>query len=159
MRNANRHEFSSKNTLPMVQSTRCHEMAYYVLYYEPLKMFCDATTTYLKELDCFQFLTGIPTVWNETRVIAALAGDYLVVARRSGKTWYIAGITDYSQRSLSLDLSFLGKVAVNAELFTDNENTPHFAVAYSKSALKIDPAKPFDVNMASGGGFIMKVTE
>jgi len=158
MRNVNRSEFVSRNTLPMVQDTRCAEMALYVVFYEPLKMFCDAASTYAKEQECFGFLTAIPTVWDETRVLDAKVGDYVVIARRSGKTWYVAGITDYSERQLQLDLSFIGG-SKTVESFTDGVNTSHVATDYQHRTQKVDLSKPMSVTMVSGGGFICKISE
>ena len=54
-----------------------------------------------------EFLSAVPTVWDETRVLTAKIGEYVVVARRSGSDWYIGAMTDWTPRDLDIDLSFL----------------------------------------------------
>jgi alpha-glucosidase len=157
MRNVNRGDFMPRNTLPMVQDTRSAEMALYVVFYEPLKMFCDATSTYAKEMECFKFLATVPTSWNETKVVDAKAGDYVVVARRIGKTWYVAGITDNSARELHLDLSFIAQKNVQVESFTDGTNVSKVATDYAHKTESLDLTMPLTIKMASGGGFIIKI--
>lgn len=159
MRNANKGGFMSRNTLPMVQGTRCAEMALYVVYYEPLKMFCDAISTYEKEMECFKFMAGIPVSWDDTKVIDAKAGDFVVMARRDGNTWYVAGITDASARELAIDLSFIGSGSREAECFFDGINTNKTATDYQHSVTTIDLSKPMVVKMASGGGFVVKINQ
>jgi alpha-glucosidase len=98
--------YSVTQTLPYVRGTRCNEMALYVLYNEPLKMFCDAPTVYEKEPQVIQFLSAIPTTWDETKVLSASIGEYLVTARRTGNTWYIGAITDGQKRRLMFPVRF-----------------------------------------------------
>ena len=54
-----------------------------------------------------EFLGPVPTVWDETRVLDAQIGDYVVVARRNGRDWCLGAMTDWTPRELTLDLSFL----------------------------------------------------
>ena len=56
----------------------------------------------------FDFLTMVPTWWNETRVLEARIGELLVTARRKDKTWYVGGISAGPSRTVELPLKFLG---------------------------------------------------
>ena len=40
-----------------------------------------------------QFMKDVPTLWDETRFIDGYPGKYVILARRSGDKWYIAGVT------------------------------------------------------------------
>ncbi|TAH26829.1 MAG: glycoside hydrolase family 97 protein [Cytophagales bacterium] len=157
MRNCNANEFANRGTLPNTIGTRCSEMALYVVYYEPLKMFCDAPTSYAKEPIVFNFLKKIPTVWDETKIIDAKMGDYVIIARRKGSTWYIAAINDDTPRTVSVPLNFLGNGTFRFEIFTDSPNSEHYAIDYTRSESEVTSEKPLTIKLAKGGGFIMSL--
>ena len=73
------------NTTDVVTlGTRAYQMALYVCFESGLQMLADSPTRYLREEACTQFIASVPTTWAETRVLAAKAGDYYVVAKRKG---------------------------------------------------------------------------
>lgn len=88
---------------PMSQGTRCHQLALYIVLESPLNMLCDSPTHYEREPDYTRFVAGIPTVWDETRVLQGKVGEYIVTARRKGNTWYIGGITNWTERDIEVD--------------------------------------------------------
>ncbi len=75
--------------LPASVGTRCHQLGMYVVYESPLQMLADSPSNYYREEKCMDFLSQVPVVWDETRVLKASVGEYIVVARRSGDTWFI----------------------------------------------------------------------
>ncbi|WP_308502724.1 glycoside hydrolase family 97 protein [uncultured Alistipes sp.] len=156
MLNASRGNAYSNYSEPMSQGTRCHQLALYVVLDSPLNMLCDSPTNYEREEECTSFIAGIPTVWDETRILAGELGEYIVTARRKGTTWYIGGITDWTPRDLQLDLSFVGSAAT-AELFRDGVNADRKASDYRREEIRLDPSHPFAVHLAPGGGFTLKV--
>ena len=84
----------------MSLGTRCHQLAMYVVYESPLQMLADSPTNYLREPETMEFLRPVPTVWDETRVLDARIGDYVVVARRKGQDWFVGAMTDWTPREL-----------------------------------------------------------
>lgn len=156
MLNASRGNAYSNYSEPMSQGTRCHQLALYVVLDSPLNMLCDSPTNYEREEECTSFIAGIPTVWDETRILAGELGEYIVTARRKGTTWYIGGITDWTPRDLQIDLSFVGSAAT-AELFRDGVNADRKASDYRHEEIRLDPSRPFAVHLAPGGGFTLKV--
>lgn len=156
MLNATRENAYSNYSEPMSQGTRCHQLALYVVLDSPLNMLCDSPTNYEREEECTSFIAGIPTVWDETRILAGELGEYIVTARRKGTTWYIGGITDWTPRDLQIDLSFVGSAAT-AELFRDGVNADRKASDYRHEEIRLDPSRPFAVHLAPGGGFTLKV--
>jgi alpha-glucosidase len=96
-------------TLPSVHGTRCSEMAMFVIYNEPLKMLCDAPSVYEREPEITGFISKIPTVWDDTKVLEAKFGEYIVEARQTGKNWYVAGMNGEHAREVTIDFSFFGR--------------------------------------------------
>lgn len=143
---------------PMSQGTRCHQLALYVVLESPLNMLCDSPTHYEKEPDYTRFVAEIPTVWDETRVLQGEVGEYIVTARRKGDTWYIGGITNWTERDLQIDLAPLGINAhSNATLYTDGINAHRRGSDY-KVESGMWKTESLDVHMAPGGGFLLKIS-
>ncbi|MDR1609986.1 MAG: glycoside hydrolase family 97 protein [Candidatus Symbiothrix sp.] len=147
-------------TLPSVSGTRANEAALFVIYNEALKMMCDAPFAYEEEPEYTRFISQIPTTWDETRVLDARFGEYLLLARRTGDNWYIAGITDENSRSFEIDLSFLEASATfPATILKDGVNTGRIASDYVLQALSVNPDKKLSINMSSGGGFVVRLNK
>jgi len=99
-------DFKTDNSRPMVIGTRSRQLAKFVLYESPLQMICDAPAAYLGEPGT-DFITLVPATWDETRGLQGRIGEYCVLARRSGETWFLGAMTDEQPRSLKVDLGFL----------------------------------------------------
>jgi alpha-glucosidase len=146
-------------TLPVVHGTRCNEMALFVLYNEPLKMVCDAPSVYDKEQEIAGFISKIPTVWDDTKVLEASFGEYLVEARRSGESWYVAGITGETAREVTIDFSFLGAGNFDATILKDGVNAGRVGTDYRFEKKQLTSASKLKIRMAKGGGFIIKAAQ
>lgn len=96
--------------LPASVGTRCHQLGMYVVYESPLQMLADSPSNYYREEKCMDFLSQVPVVWDETRVLKASVGEYIVVARRSGNTWFIGGMVGKKGRSSILLLISLREI-------------------------------------------------
>jgi alpha-glucosidase len=153
MRNAQEKDYKPIFDTPMSMGTRCHQLAMFVCYESPLQMLCDAPSNYYKEPECMEFLSAVPTVWDETIVLDAKVSDYLMVARRSGDSWYIGGMTDWEGRDLALNLSFLpeGK-QYEMILYQDGVNADRIAVDFKQSKLSVDRTYQEIIHLAKGGG-------
>ncbi len=156
MRNASKGNYFPCNSEPMSQGTRCRQLALYVVLESPINMLCDSPTAYMREEESAEFIASIPTVWDETRVLDGKMGEYIVMARRSGNTWYIGGITDWTPRDVEVDLSMLGAGAHEAILFRDGVNAHRKGSDYSRETISIDGSQPFKVHLAPGGGFVLQ---
>ncbi|WNH09847.1 glycoside hydrolase family 97 protein [Thalassobellus suaedae] len=144
---------------PMSLGTRAHQVAMYVVYEAPLQMMCESPSTYYKEQETVDFITKIPTTWDETKVLHGSVGNYIVVARRKEDTWYIGGMTDSNARSLPLDLSFLGEGSYNMEVYRDGINVDMFAQDYKIETLHVTKSTKATANIASGGGWSAIITK
>ena len=157
MRNALRREFAPNNSNPVSQGTRARQVAEYVVFDAPFEMLCDNPSAYRKEQETTDFITAIPTVWDETRILQGTVGQYIVTARRSGTRWYIGGLTGWDARDLSLDLSSLVKGKHSAVLYRDGVNAARNATDYKIETVEVQSEKPLPVHMAPGGGFVLVI--
>lgn len=78
MNNANRQNFRPVHTQPMSPGTRAHQLALYMVLYSPLNMLCDSPSNYRREQECTDFISSVPTVWDETVVLDGKMGEYIV---------------------------------------------------------------------------------
>jgi alpha-glucosidase len=158
MNNASAKDFAISFNRPMSMGTRAHQVAMYVVYESPLQMLCESPTEYYREKECAEFISKIPTVWDETKVIKASIAEYIVVARRSGNKWYLGGMTNDTPRSFEIDLSFLPEGTLDIISLSDGMNTNMNARDYKLIDTKITNKTNFKVEMASGGGFTAIIT-
>lgn len=157
MRNAARDNYCPVNTEAMSQGTRCRQLAEYVVFESPITMLCDSPSNYLQERECFGFIAGIPTVWDQTVALKGSVGEYIAIARRSGDTWYIGAMTDWTPRELELDLSFLPAGNYEVESFADGVNADRAARDYRKQIAPLAQDRMLKIRMAPGGGFAARI--
>ena len=157
MRNQLRHEYTPNNGNPTSQGTRARQVAEYIVFDAPFEMLCDNPSAYMKEQETTDFITAIPTVWDETRILQGEIGKYIVTARRKGDKWYIGGLTNWDARDISLDLSGLTKGIHAATVYRDGVNATRNATDYVLDSLEIQMNKPFLVHLAPGGGFALVI--
>src|SRR5688572_13891623 len=153
MRNANKANFRAIHASPMSQGTRCHQIAMYVIFEEPMKMLSDNPTIYMKEQECTDFIARIPTTFDETVAMDGKVGEYAVIARRKANTWYVGAMSNWDARELTLDFSFLPKGNFEVEYFKDGINADREATDYKKEIIKIDSGDKLKIQISPGGGW------
>jgi alpha-glucosidase len=150
--------FNPQFTRPESQGTRVHQMALYVCYESPLQMLADSPSNYVKEQECTDFIVKVPVVWDDIKVLTGKVGDYLLLARRSGKEWFTGALTNWSPRDLDLDLSFLGTGEYVMEIFQDGINADKYASDYKHLRMDVTAALIMKIHMAPGGGWVARIT-
>lgn len=158
MKNATRRNYRPVNSEAMSQGTRCRQLAQYVIFESPLNMLCDSPSNYLNERESLDYISSIPTVWEETVAIDGKVGEYIIMARRSGDEWYIGGMTNWNARDIKIDLSFLPSGSYQIELFKDGVNAERAARDYKREIFNINSSDQLDIHLASGGGFAAKIS-
>lgn len=153
MRNASKSAFRPVNSNPMSQGTRSHQLAMYTIFEAPLQMLSDNPTAYMKEKESTDFIAAIPTTFDETAAINGKVGEYVTIARRKGATWYAGSMTNWSDRKISIDLSFLGEGKYKAILFEDGVNADRDATDYVRKEITVTAKDHLEISMASGGGW------
>jgi len=87
--------------------TRVRQLAMTVVYRSPLLVLCDSPANYRGQPGV-EFFRGLPTVWDESVVLSAEIDKHVVIARRSGKNWYVAAMNGGEAATVEVPLSFLG---------------------------------------------------
>lgn len=151
--NATKEDFRERWEHPMSQGTRAHQAAIFIAFESPLTMMCDSPSNYYRNPEYARFLASIPTVWDETVALEAKAGDYLLMARRNGDVWYVAGLNDWTGQELQATLDFLGEGEYEAEIFSDGVNANRWAEDYRLERVKVRKGDALPVKMANGGGW------
>lgn len=154
MLNATKDEFKANWSRPMAYGTRCHQLGMYVIYESPLQMLADSPSNYYHEPAAMDFLSKVPTVWDETRGIDGKVGDFIIMARRSGSQWYIGGMTDWTSRDATIRLDFLPEGEHTLTLWQDGPNADKAAVDCITKKIKVSKGQTITIPMAKGGGFV-----
>ena len=155
MRNAAKGNYYPCYEEPMSQGTRCRQLALYMVLDSPFNMLCDTPSNYEREKECTDFISAVPTVWDETIVLDGKMGEYIITARRQGNTWYIGGITNWDARDLEVDLSFLGDKTYSGKLFKDGVNAHRIGRDYQSEAIQAKKGDKVKIHLAPGGGFAL----
>ncbi|WP_294393199.1 glycoside hydrolase family 97 protein [uncultured Sphingomonas sp.] len=134
-RNVTPQAFSPHVVGPQVMTTRAHQLAMYVVYPSPVATLADAPTAYEgadgKPVPGTDFLKVVPTTWDETRALGGEFGKYIVVARRSGKRWFIGALNDEDARTVPVPLAALGSGSWKARRWTDGNGPADVSVGTS----------------------------
>lgn len=138
-----------------VRTTIAKQLAQYVVIYSPLQMASDDPSAY-EGVKAFDFIRDVATDWEQTRVLDAVIGDYVVTARqvRDGSDWFLGAVTDENARDLRVSLSFLGEGEWMAQIYADAADADYeynpVAVEYSERDVKASDV--LDMHLATSGG-------
>ncbi len=153
MRNSIKTEFHPSNSMPMSQGTRCHQLAMYIVFEAPLAMLADNPTVYMKEQESTQFISGIPTTFDETVALDGKVGEYVALARRKRGTWFAGAMTNWEARDMTLDLSFLAKGRYVVEIFQDGVNADRDGTDYERKFIHVSSGDKLNIHLSNGGGW------
>lgn len=102
-----------------------------------------------------EYMSTVPTQWDDTYFIDGSPGKFVVMARKSGKTWYVAGINgEAAPRELSFTLPFVSK-DLKALYLTDGTTNRTF----SQSAFQLVKGGRTTLILKPAGGFVFKFEE
>lgn len=157
MRNETKGMARPSNSNPVSQGTRCHQIAMYVVYEAPLQMLADNPIIYMRERECTDFISKIPTVFNETVALDGKVGEYAAIARKKDDTWYVGAMINWDARDVIIDLSFLGAGNFVAEIFKDGINADREATDYKREIIKVSSNDKLTVHLSNGGGWAARI--
>ncbi len=160
-------KFRAQYTRPLVLGTRSHMLAMYVVLENANAMVCDYPEAYENQPG-FDFIKEVPTTWDETKVLNAEPDQYIVVARRKNKIWWIGGITGNQERTLQVPFSWLKNGNWKLTLYQDDLKKPFdpngilirsvtTEISEDVNKNNTELSEIFKVHMAEGGGFTMKL--
>lgn len=158
MRNASKSNYRPVYNEPMSQGTRCRQLAEYVVFDSPLNMLCDSPSNYIAEVECTEFIAACPETWDESLGVNGEIGKYITIARRSGDAWYVGALTNWDERDITLDLSFLGEGDWTLDIFQDGPNAEKAARDYVHTTATVPAGRKITAHLAPGGGWAAKIT-
>src|SRR5438445_2542386 len=157
MLNATKKTFAPIHERPMALGTRCHQLAMYVVFESPLQMLSDSPSNYLREPEAMEFLGRVPSVWDDTKVLDAKLGEYVLLARRKDLEWYVGAMTNWNGRDLEVDFSFLPAGTFWLEAYQDGVNADRYAGDYKKTKTQISHSTKLKITLAPGGGWASRI--
>jgi len=157
MLNAQQISFRPIHERPMSLGTRCHQLAMYVVFESPLQMLADSPSNYLREPASMEFLAPVPSEWDETRVLEGKIAEYVVVARRNGRDWYVGAMTNWTPRDLELPLDFLSTGKYQAKLYQDGDDADRFPKHVKIEARDVERGGSLKIHLAPGGGCAVSI--
>jgi glucan 1,4-alpha-glucosidase len=150
-------DYYDENKKEQVHTTLAKQLALYVTMYSPLQMAADLPENYERFMDAFQFIKDVPADWEDTKILAAEPGDYIIMARkeRDGTDWFIGAITDEQERKFTLDLDFLDEdISYSAVIYEDADDA-HWdtnPMVYKISKKTLNSRSKIDLRLVPGGG-------
>ena len=134
-------------------TSKGHELALTVLYESGLQHLADRPESFLSQPQEVQdFLGQLPTVWDETRYVSGYPGESAVLARRSGKTWYVAGINGLDEvQVLFTNLGCMGKKWKKVQMFADD--------ASGQWQISTTNQVPTEMECQPRGGFVLVINK
>jgi len=139
---------------PYVMGTRCHQLAMTVIYESAFMVMCDSPFNY-RGAQGSDFLREVPSTWSGIHFIEGYPGESIVLARRQGDRWFVAGMTNEEARNVDLNLEFLGEGTFRATLWKDSEDAGSSPEKLVKESVEVTPADVLQIRMEGGGGFVM----
>jgi len=111
----------------------------------------------LREPQIMEFLAPVPSVWDETKVLDGKIAEYVVVARRSGRDWYVGAMTNWTPREIDVDLSFLPGGSYSMEAYQDGVNADRNGSDYRQVKGSVDKTTKLHLKLAPGGGWAARI--
>ena len=155
MRNFHEDKYLPSGSRPGGIGTRCNQMAMYVIFESPLQMLCDSPSKYLSEQECMEFLSPVPSVWDNSIVLDAKIRNYAYMARKSGEDWYLGGMGNEEKNTAKFKLDFLDEgQKYTMTLFRDGVNADRYAEDYKKTVKTVTSEDSMTIDLAPSGGFV-----
>jgi len=155
--NVTREEFVPGREPPMVMGTRAHALAMYVVYDCSIQMVSDWPGAYEGQ-PSFQFIKDAPANWDETKVLGGEPGEYVTIARRHGRDWFLGSMTNWTPRLVEVPLAFLGAGKFTAQIYADAGDATVHPKNVSITTRVADSSITLKAQLATGGGYAVHFT-
>ncbi len=156
MRNVHPEKFKAMSAEVQAQGTRVNEVATSIMFPSGLQVLSGDLAHYNELPEIMDMYASIPTVWDETRVLAAQMDRYLILARRTGDTWFIVGMGNGERQHIEVDLSFLKHKMWDGYVLRDAPQSDDDATAYLQERTEFSPGT-LNVELAKNGGYIARL--
>ena len=140
------------------EGTRCQQLALFISIFSPLGTLCDGPTNYNNNQESIDFISKIPTVWEESVPLDAKIGQYIIIARKGHNgEWFVGGVNNKDARTVTVPLAFLTAGEYTMELMRDADDAALNAKHYVKEVKNVSNATSLTIKMAPGGGFAARI--
>ncbi len=155
MRSAHKQDYKPSWVNTMSIGTRAHQLAMYIVFESGLQMLADNPFNYLREPETTSFITSVPVTWDETKILEASVGEYIVTAKRKGEKWFIGAMGNDQKHELKIETSFL-KPNTNYQitLIKDGINADFQAMDFKRIVKPVKAGETININMVKDGGFV-----
>jgi alpha-glucosidase len=157
MRALGKTTWKAVHDLPASQGTVARQLAMYVVYDTPLPMLSDMPTAYERQSAALEFLRAVPTTWDETVGLDGRIGEWALLARRKADEWWVAAMTDWERRTVTVPLAFLGDGAWEATIWSDGANAGRVGTDYRRGTREASASVPLRLDLAPGGGAVVRL--
>lgn len=145
------------NKKEQIHTTLCKQLALYVTMFSPLQMAADLPENYEAKMDAFQFIKDVAVDWDDSKILDAEPGDYVIIARKAKgrENWFLGAITDENSRSFTTSLSFLSadkKYIATIYHDADDADWKNNPEAYKIDKYLVDSKTMLRLKLAPGGG-------
>lgn len=157
LNNAAQKRFRPAEGHVMSPGTRCHQLAMYAVYDSPIQFFSGNPSQGLQEPEFMELLAATPSIWDETKILSASVGEYIVTARQQGNNWWVGGMTDWTPRDMKISFDFLGEGNYQATICRDGINADRYGADYVIEKSEVNKAAKLKLHLAPGGGFFIRL--
>jgi len=158
LNNATKKGFRPIEGMVMSQGTRCHQLAMFVVYDNPMQIFSGNPSQGWLEPAFMELIGSLPTTWDETNILDGRIGEYIVTVRQKGNHWYIAGMSNWTARDIILHFDFLpGTHPYRATICKDGINADRYAADYILTDSIVQRTDQMTFHLAPGGGFLIRL--
>jgi alpha-glucosidase len=120
-------------------------------------MLSDSPSNYEREPESLEFLRAVPTTWDETVPLDGKIAEYVAIARRNGKEWYVGAMSNWTARDAEIDFSFLPAGNFTMDAYQDGVNADRMASDYKKVTMQVSKDTKLKVHLAPGGGWAARI--
>lgn len=134
-------------------TTHAHELALTALFESGIQHLADRPESFLAQpAEVRNYLSNLPAAWDETILLAGYPAESVVMARRKGDVWYVAGINGLDQKqTLSFSTKRLKSLGKNIQVFEDSGD------ALAPWRISSPSKMPCSFNCAPRGGFLIVI--
>lgn len=140
--------FSKGNT------TFAHQLTLPIVFYSPVQFLFwhEKPADYQGEPE-IELWENVPTVWDETRVLDGKIGEFIIIARRSGDSWFVGALTNENESILTIPLQFLKHgVKYSAKIYSDNPAESTSRTKIKIQTIAVDSQTTLEAKLIAAGG-------
>ena len=146
-----------KNQSPtLVWNTRAAELSKFVIYESPLTVVCDHPKHILNQPGA-DFLKIVPTTWDTIHFIGGYPGDYIALAKRSGKDWFIGVMNNSKKKEITIPLDFISAESSKIDIWADAEDADISPTNLTTKTLEVKQGEKLRIKLADNGGWVARV--